>query len=246
MRHLGFICCAVMLSGATASSPADEPARLVLNKAIEAQGGAAALARFKGFAYSESGTRFAPDGTAQAATAKVAFQLPDKFRYEGRTPDGKPLVQVFDGEHAWIRMGDRTEETKPDRLAATKELMYLLQVTSLVPLRDPAYTLTDLGDSTVQDRKVSGIKVARAGHPDVNLYFDRESSLLYRLTTRETDPQSGGQQDREEVTWDYRDVGGVKMSMYFKVWTNHKPRVEMKLTDVKCAEKLDDHLFAKP
>jgi hypothetical protein len=235
-----------MLAGAAGGSPAEEPARSVLERAIEAQGGAAALARFKGFVYSKAGTAFAPDGTARAASAKGAYQLPDKLRYEGHTPDGKPIVQIFDGEHGWVKTGDRTDEMKPDRVAAVKELMYLLQVTSLVSLRDPAYTLTDLGESTAQDRKVVGIKVARGGHPDVNLYFDRDSGLLYRLTTRQTDSRTGQQEDREEVTWDYRDVGGVKMSMYEKTWTNHKPRIEMKLTDVRCAEKLDDHLFTKP
>jgi outer membrane lipoprotein-sorting protein len=246
MCRRGFVWCAVILSGAAGRGPAEGPARSVLNRAIEAQGGAAALARFQGFAYSQAGTAFAPGGATRAASAKVAYQLPDKLRYEGRTPDGAPLVTVFDGARGWVKTGDRTDEMKPGRVTASKELMYLLQVTSLAPLRDPIYTLTDLGDSTVRGRKVAGIKVARAGHPDVNLYFDRDSGLLYRLTTRFTDPQSGGQQDREEVTWDYRDAGGMKLAMYFMVWQNDKPVVEMKLSDVKCAEKLDDHLFTKP
>jgi hypothetical protein len=61
-----------------------------------------------------------------------------------------------------------------------------------------------------------------------------------------TDGQSGQQYDREEVTWDYRDVGGMKAATYFTVSQNGKRLVEMRLSDYKCSEKLDEHLFAKP
>jgi hypothetical protein len=244
MCRLSFVIvsCAAIVSAAAA----EEPARSVLNKAIEAQGGAEALARFKGFAYSQTGTVYGPDGVSRAATAKVAYQLPDKIRIESRMPDGSMFVSVFDGTHGWVKRGDRTDEMKPAELTAAKELSYLLHVTSLVPLRDAAFTLADPGNSTVQGHAVAGIKVSRAGHPDVQLYFDRDSGLLYKLSTRETGARTGEQVDREEVTRDYRDIGGMKAAMYFMVWINGKPRVEMKLSDFKCAEKLDEHLFAKP
>jgi outer membrane lipoprotein-sorting protein len=246
MCRLGFFWCAVIVLAAAARGAADERARSVLSKAIEAQGGAEALARLKGATYTQAGTVYGQDGAKRPAKAQVAILLPDKLRLESRTPDGLPLISIFDGTRGWVKKGDRTEEMKPAEITARKELMHLLRVTSLVPLRDPAFKLTDLGNSTVDGHAVAGINVSCAGYPDVQLFFDRDTGLLYKLTTRNTDPQSQQQYDREEVTWDYRDVGGMKAATYFRVSQNGKPRVEMKLSDYKCAETLDERLFAKP
>jgi hypothetical protein len=232
-----------MIAGARGG--AEYPARSVLARAIDAEGGAEALARLKGATFAEAGTAYGKDGTPRPASARLAILLPDKVRYEGHTPDGLPLTLVVDGKLGWVKKGDRTEEMKASQRASEEELMYLLRVTSLVPLLDPAFRLTDLGPSSVDGRTVLGIKVSSPGHPDVQLFFDKDSGLLHKLTTRSTD-FTGEQYDREEFTWDYRDVGGIKAAMYFKILQNGKPRVEMKLSDFRCAEQLDDRLFAKP
>jgi hypothetical protein len=246
MGRLGFVWCAVIILGATARGGDEERARSVLSKAIEAQGGAKSLARLKGATFTQAGTAYGKDGATRAVKAQLAVLLPDKLRYETQTPEGVPLISVFDGTRGWVKKGDRTNDMTPAEVAADKELMYLLNVASLVPLQDRIFQLTDLGNSTVDGRAVAGIKVSCEGHPDVQLFFDRDSGLLYKLTTRMTDPKSGKQSDREEVSWDYRDVGGMKAAMYFKVTEKGKPRAEVKISDYKAAETLDAQLFTKP
>jgi len=246
MWRFGIVWCAVMLMVTAERSAAEDQAHSIVAKAIEAQGGSEALARQKGASYTQSGTVYGKDGTQRPASARLAILLPDKVRYESHTSDGLPLISVFDGKRGWVKKGNQTEEMKPAQLAAQEELMYLLRVVDLVPLQDPNFTLTDLGESAVDGHTLLGVKVSSSGHPDIQLFFDRDSGLLYKLTTRSTDLQSGQQYDREELTWDYRDVGGIKLAMYFKIFQNGKPRVEMRLSDFKCTEQLDERLFTKP
>jgi hypothetical protein len=242
MGRLGLVCCALMVLGATSRAAEEEQARAVLNKAITAQGGAEALARLKGFTYTQEGTAYGKDGAKQARKGRLAILLPDKVRGESQTPDGLTVITVFDGTRGWVKKGDHTEDMPPAQVTYLKELMYLVHVVSLVPLQDPAFKLTDLGNSTADGHAVAGINVSRAGHPDVQLFFDRDTGLLYKTVTR----QSGKQSDREEVSWDYRDVGGMKAAMYFAKSENGQRVEEAKLSDYKCAETLDAGLFAKP
>jgi hypothetical protein len=88
--------------------------------------------------------------------------------------------------------------------------------------------------------------VSSSGHPDVRLFFEKDSGLLYKLISRNTDPQTGKQFDREEVSWNYVDVGGMKAATDYRVARDGKPLAELKVSDYKCCEALDDHFFAKP
>jgi hypothetical protein len=160
MGRLGLACCAVILLGATARGAEEERARAIVSKAIEAQGGAKALARLKGCTYTQTGTAYGKDGARRAVKAQQAILLPDKLRYESRTPEGLPFLSVFNGTHGWVKIGDRTKDMTLAEIAANKELAYLLHVTSLVPLQDPAFKLTDLGNRTVDGHAVAGVKVS--------------------------------------------------------------------------------------
>jgi len=51
-------------------------------------------------------------------------------------------------------------------------------------LRQPTLSLTHLGESKVVNRPVVGVKVAQQGHRDVLLYFDNETRLLVKRSTR--------------------------------------------------------------
>jgi hypothetical protein len=246
MYRLGLVCCAVIVLGTPARSAAEDRVQTVLNRAIEATGGAEALAKFKGLTYSQTATKYGPDGSVRVGTAKVYYVLPDKLRVETTTPDGKPVVNVFEGTHGSVKLGDRTDVLSAEVVKFLTEEMYLLRVTSLLPLRESGSNLTDLGSSTIDGRTVDGIKVSRDRHEDVQLYFDRDGGLLYKLVTRETDSKTGKLLDRQEVNSEYRDVGGLKVATHVTKTIDGKPYAEIKLKEVKCWEKLDDALFTKP
>jgi hypothetical protein len=91
-----------------------------------------------------------------------------------------------------------------------------------------------------------GFRVAREGHQDVKLYFDKESGLLVRTKNRHKDAMSGSDLEHEAIYSDYKEVSGVKVPMKVTVKRDGKRYVETKMVEVTLAEKLDPKSFEKP
>src|SRR5262249_39474359 len=104
------------------------------------------------------------------------------------------FVPVLNGDKGWIKINDDTMDLEKEDLAEVKEEAYAGWVTTLLPLRDRAFTLAPVGEVNIDKRPAQGVKVSSKGHRDVNLYFDKETGLLVKTETRVKDD------DDQEVT----------------------------------------------
>jgi hypothetical protein len=225
----------------------DSAAQAVLTKALEAQGGAAKLAKLQAATAKIKGT-FHGMGAALDFTGEYASQGADRYKVDIEIEvAGQKLrfVQVLSGNEGWYRYGDDTEAMDPEALAEAKEEAYAEWVSSLIPLKDKQFTLSPLGELAIEQRQTVGVKVASEGHRDVDLYFDKETGLLAKIVTQATD--DGGQLVSEEtLPSEYREFNGIKQPTKYSVKRDGKLYMETEVTEIQLVEKLDDSVFAKP
>lgn len=154
-------------------------------------------------------------------------------------------TQVLDGDKGWVSMMGNTDDMSADDLAQSKDQLYTQWVATIRPLKDPAFKLTPLGESKVGDRAVVGLKVSHAGHPDVSLYFDKETGLLAKSTQKVKDME-GQEVEQDTYPSDYGDVDGGKHARKQTIKRGGKDFVTMEITDFKREDKLPPGTFAKP
>ena len=220
---------------------ADEP-REIIDRAIKAAGGEEKLAKFKCHTWSAKGKYYGM-GEGLDYTAEYAVQFPDKIKVEIKNV----FTLVLNGDKGWMKMGDDAKEMEADQLAEQKEQQYAGYLTTLLPLRDKAFTLTSLGEVKAGDRPAVGVKVSSKGHQDVNLYFDKETNLLAKGEWNVKAQEQGGKEVMQETLYgDYKDVEGAKIPMKIMINREGKKFVEAENSDLKPVDKLDENTFAKP
>jgi outer membrane lipoprotein-sorting protein len=242
-KSVAILLTSCLVLGALRTSRADDQAdaRGVIAKAMQATGGEEKLAKLKGQSWTEKGT-FYGMGAGVPYTGSYSLQWPDKFKMEIQGV----FTIVVNGDKGWTNANGSTQEMTKEQLEEQKQGLYNGWVASLVPLKDKAYKLSLLGESKVGDRPAVGVKVARKDHYDVNLYFDKETNLLAKTSSRLKEAMSGQEVEQEATYSDYKDVSGVKIPTKVSIKRDGKQFVEAENSDVKLAEKLDDSVFAKP
>jgi hypothetical protein len=118
-------------------------------------------------------------------------------------PGTRILVLVDD--KGWISFDGVTYDLDKEFLDRIQRSIYADRVCALVTLlRDKGYTLTTLGESQVKDKAVLGVKVQSEGKPDVSLYFDKTTGLLFKSAVRLMDPNQGREALQEVYYHDYK------------------------------------------
>jgi hypothetical protein len=242
----GLVSLALVLAAAGAAF-ADEPAdaRAVIDKAVQAVGGEAKLAKAKTYSQKAAGKFFGASG-AVPFTGEWVVSLPEQVRETVDTEaDGMKYraVKVI-GDKGWLRVNGSVQEVEKDVLATDRDQLYAAWVATLVPLKDKEFVLEALGESRVGDRPAVGVKVTHPDRPDVSLYFDKEKGWLLRS---ELSIKIRGNRVRQEVLYgDYQDLGGLLRPKKTTVKREGKVFVETEVTEFKPLDKVDAALFDKP
>jgi hypothetical protein len=227
------LCCTRILQAQNQTDP-----RAVVDRAIKAAGGEEILSKNKAHTWNETGT-FYGMGEGLPFKAAYASQLPDQFKMAVENV----FTIVLDGNKGWVN----DNEMSAEQLAELKETNYAGWVSTLLPLKDKAFTLTAIEDIKIGDAPATGIKVNHPGHRDVKLYFNKTTGLLSKVVARAKPEDLGGKEvDQETELRDYKDIGGMKVPMKVVIQRDGKRFVEATIQDWKGTEKLDKSVFAKP
>jgi hypothetical protein len=249
IQHKALWALALLLTAAFALRAADQDdAKAIIDKAIKARGGEEKLAKLKAVTIRFKGTLHGAGGDVPF-TAELVTQGSDQSRLalDGEVNGMKfTFVQVLNRDKGWNKVNDAVEELNADKLAEAKEGAYESWAATLTPLKDKAFALSSLGEVKVENRPAFGVRVSSKGHRDVNLYFDKESSLLVKVERRVKDEESGMEVNQESNYSDFKEADGFKEAMKIVVKKDGKPFVEATVEEVKREEKIDDSIFAKP
>ena len=223
-------------ANAAANAPAGPSADQLLEKYLEALGGADALQKIssrveKGTMTGFGGRRF---------PIEVLSKAPDKRMSVMHLPNGDS-VTVYDGHAGW--MGNPgmplREMTGGDLEAVNLDAdfyfpVHIKQAFSQLRVRPP---------DKVGDHEAYAVFGIKPGQPPVRLYFDAQSGLLVRLVRYEETPL--GRNPTQIDYADYRDSGGVKVP-FRRTIARPGGRFTIQVDQIEQNVAIDDAKFAKP
>jgi hypothetical protein len=244
---------AVLVSVSPGRADDDAKPGDVIAKAIKAHGGADTIKKLKASVVKTKGKYYGM-GAGIDFTSETSIQMPDRARLQVEfEANGVSIsfVQVLDGDKGWRSFngkdGKLTGDLNKEMITEGQEQQYAQSVERLVPLTEKSYKLSSLGESKVGDRPAIGVRVEREGHRPVNLFFDKEKSLLLKSETHGKDPMNGDKEfTTEKIYDDYKEVDGLMTAQKITIKHDGKDFADSEVTDVKLSEKLDDSVFAKP
>jgi hypothetical protein len=224
---------------------ADEPKTLI-EKAIRAHGGEAALAKVEITRTRSTGT-FDLNEVKTAVTIDSLTQLPHRFKTT-HTFDvmgqRETAGLVFDGEKAW--MPRRAGALSAAQLYEVRQTLHARRVESLLPLlRDKEFTLAGLPEVLIGDRPALGVKVSAKGMRECELYFDKENGLLVRSARKTLDLQ---QKEVETATTysAWKEFDGLKLPTKLVMHQAGKKIFEGEVLEYKFLDKVDLAEFTQP
>jgi hypothetical protein len=234
--------CGVLAAGLlwllAVEAQADDTAKAIIAKAIQAHGGAEKLAKLR-VRREKTKITTESDGQPVPLSDDTLVQHPDRWRLTSEAErQGRRYTSIFvaNGDRGWMNLGRQTMEWK----GARKELLHRDYVLTLTPLlKDQGFTLSALGEVKVNDRPALGVKVSAPDYLDMDLYFDKETGLLVKSGSR-------GQSSVEDVYSDYKETDGLKWPMKSVRYRNGNRVGEKEITELKFLDKIDDGEFAKP
>ncbi|MHB1424753.1 MAG: alpha/beta fold hydrolase [Gemmataceae bacterium] len=238
---------AAMLLLAPIHLDAGEDAKAIVEKAIEAHGGAAKLAKLQTITAKAKGILNL--GADVSFTQEIAWQAPDRLKIVVRSETDRPttLVETIAGDDSWS-----SQDGKPGPLSAVKRdelrtqayVRRLLQLTPL--LRDNIYELSVLEEIRINDRPARGVRVDCPGERAVKLYFDAETGRLAKIERRISTDGGKKAAVQEEFFSAYRDIDGVPTATKRLRRRDGKRTLEITVTEVRYPDRLDAAVFADP
>jgi hypothetical protein len=248
MRRLVLVLAATgLVLTMTTRAPAQEGALAVIDKAINAHGGAEKLAKIKALQLKTKGTLDILGGLQfqQASSVDMAGKIKDVMEMEVMGQQ-VTVKTVYDGKQGWINVNGQTMDMDEKLLGMLKEVTHLTSIGRLTPLKDKKFELSVVGEMKVNNSPAIGIKVSSAGHKDVNLYFDKKTGLLAKTELRNLDYMTMQEVAEERIVLDYQDVDGQKAPKRMLINRDGKKFMEAEITDVKYLTEIDASEFAKP
>jgi photosynthetic reaction center cytochrome c subunit len=225
-----------VIAQASDAPPADQ----VLDKYIQALGGAQRLAAVTSFAAKGTSSGYGPEG--EKRPVEIYAQTPGRRTTVIHTDNGDSTT-ACDGRACWIAAPLRPVAVVPvtgeelDGAKIDAELSFPLRIKQ-------ALGRWRVGrPSMIGDRDVQVVQGTGAGGALATFYFDAESGLLVRLMRYAGSPV--GRIPVQIDYSDYREVSGVKMPFKWTVtWLDGRENFE--LSEVRTNVPMDQAKFAKP
>jgi hypothetical protein len=226
------------------AAPDQPSADPILNKYIQALGGAQKLAGLTSFV--ATGTALGYEGLGGGGEVQIYAKAPDQrttmIHFKDH-PDRGDSLRAFNGRVGWIKTPRallKEYEQTGSELDGTRldaQLSFPGQIKQV---------LTNLHAGFPDSINGHDVDVVQGSGPRgllATLYFDKQSGLLVRLVRYSRSPI--GRVPTQVDYSDYRDVGGIKFPFQYTFsWLDGKDA--FKLTDVKTNVAIDAGKFEKP
>jgi hypothetical protein len=221
-------------------------ARDVIEQAIRASGGEYRMLRTQAMTRTAKGSVVFID-KENSFTTQLTVAFPDRLRDRIEIDGPKQrliLLRVLNRDKGWTTGTGVTVEMNKQELEELREELYAQWVATVVPLKDKEFTLTLLPESTVDSQPTAVVQVARPGHADIKLYFDKRSYWLAKMERQGR--EAGMSLHKEYLFSEPREWAGVRMPMKEVEFNNGKRAVELLIKSYEFLDRVADSTFAKP
>jgi hypothetical protein len=219
--------------------PGTPTAAQILDKYLQAIGGADRVAKLTSFVARGTYSGYGPEGFPRPV--EIFAKAPNQKTVAVRDKESGDNITTFNGQNAWQSAPFKPVDVlefhgaELDSLRAEAELAFAANIKQV---------LTNPRSSTdfINDRSVLAVQ-GNKGNAIVTMYFDEETGLLSRLV-RST-PSVVGRLPVQTDFSDYRDVAGIKMPFKWQTsWLDGRSNFE--LSEVQPNVAVDTARFAKP
>jgi hypothetical protein len=245
---MGYLINGLILIGLSSRTLAQSDAQAIVEKAIQAHGGAEKLDRMRALKAKARGVAETPIGPVKF-TQESSVLLSGKIKEtsHNEVKDMKvDIVTVYDGEHGWISVNGQTRDMDDKLLTAMKDNVYRIGLARMTTLKDPSIKLAPASEAKVNDRPAVGVKISKEGQKDVTFYFDKETGLLAKIEQQSLDFTTGQDVPEERIITEYQDIDGLKTSKKGVVMRDGKKFLELEIVEAKYLDTIDDNEFRKP
>lgn len=130
----------------------------------------------------------------------------------------------------------------PGLLATERTEFYLYDVMRLAPLRAPGVTLTPIAPDSLGQ---AGLRVQKAGRPDVDIFVDGEGRLAH-LRTKLPDTTSGALVQQDIWLAGIVEAEGVRWPKEIRLTQNGAPYFDLSVRTLRVLPRLQDPLLRGP
>lgn len=220
-------------------------ARRLVKKAIDAQGGEAALAKTLVGWVKGKHLVHVPMKPVLQESFTWHFHKPDRYRWTFTPVDAPKFerVVIFNKQDAW----EKTDEVRrlPPELAEMEAYMGDIMPLVLL-LKDDSFRLKEVVPSGAKDKGGPRVKVSRGSMPEVTLHFNEDTGLLEKLEITSQPPGAKEPATAVVSLSEYKQVQGVLMPAESRLRINGRLVEEFRYDDWQFQESLPADTFARP
>jgi hypothetical protein len=228
---------------------AADKAAAVIDKAIEAMGGADKLEPVKAGTWTSRG-KILVNANENQFTSHVTVCGLNQFRqeFEGEF-DGNKIkgITVLDKDKGWRKFGDEVHEMDMEAVANERRNLFL-QIAALDPLvlKADSLKVEPVAEEKINDKPAAGLKFTDADGKDFTMYFDKETGLVVRQVAKVVG-WDGKEFDQEVNYADYKEFGGIKEATKIEIKRDGEKFITHEISDFKpLPEKVEEEKFAEP
>jgi len=223
-----------------------ETAKEIIEKAIEAHGGAANLKKCTCGVVTAKGTLLL-SGMEVTVEDETTYQLPNQLK-DALTMDFKgkkiTVITVFNDGKAKLTVDNRPMPLNDAQKAELKTTLRLQEMSDLYPLLDEKkfeISLLDKADK-VGGKEVVGILVKSNQMKDVRMFFDKKTHVLLKMERKGLSPE-GKEVDQAQVALEHEKIDGVLYPTKFETFMDGKKTMSINSVKYKRLDKVDPKDF---
>ncbi len=175
---------------------------------------------------------------------KSVFVLPDRYCQEMATPMGT-VMQVVDGEKAWMKMGQMTRDMPGSAAAEMRRGLYtsLGGVLLLKQVLEGKLQGQALGKAKLEDKEALLVLV-RLGETPLRVYLSPDGSSI--MGFQQTTQTQEGPAETVETLADFQAAGGLRLPMEEVQKVKGEVKASSKTSSVETNKGFAEGLFDKP
>jgi hypothetical protein len=245
----------MMIATSLQAQPTGKTKELI-NKAIQAQGGAEALEKLSTASWKGRGLLYRDRDSKEDKPLPFygdwSAVLPGSYRYtyafKGAGGSRLPLTTGVLGEKAWrtLRPDRGADDLPEEQMKMVKDEAHAWYVSRLVPLLGGDYQLMTLPATQRDNHFILGLKVDRKGYRTIYLFFDRTSNLLTYMDRKIFDPEKKQEALLETSYANFKQMGGATLPQSIVMRQGKKLVLELDIDTVTPMDSLPNKLFEKP
>ena len=220
-----------------------DDARVVLEKVIEAEGGAEALESLASYHAIGQGV-IRQQGQTLSAQIETWVDPPLKVRQRTTISLGEQAVAVdylWNGEQGWVKQGQNWNSMPAELTREMKVGMAFDPVFTPLFISREGYRFTHEGEADIEDGRANVIRVTTPDGRWAMLYYDAETHHLRRMERPEA-----AEQTRTTHYGDYREIDGYMVPFFRETTVADQLISRVQLQTVEINQDLDPALFRNP